>query len=210
MAPHGGQILHIILSYWTLHFFKHNFCVKPYVTREPGRNRRLNEHGIWYIFDTARNWTHNLFHPNAVQCCTMLYNVVQCCTMLYNVVWCCTMLYKAVRCCTILYDAVQCCTMLYNAARCCTMLYDAVPCCTILSRYDQLDPFLLSHALKCILGDQRIMADGVPRKGCGLFLSCWNHQTQFRISCDGIRFLLRQENVESGHADRWIWPYPYS
>ena len=28
-------------------FFKHNFCVKPYVPREPGRdpsNRRLNEH----------------------------------------------------------------------------------------------------------------------------------------------------------------------
>ena len=31
-------------------FFKHNFCVKPYVPREPRRdpsNRRLNEHGIY-------------------------------------------------------------------------------------------------------------------------------------------------------------------
>ena len=31
-------------------FFLHNFCVKPYVPREPRRdpsNRRLNEHGIY-------------------------------------------------------------------------------------------------------------------------------------------------------------------
>ena len=31
-------------------FFKHNFCVKPYVPREPRRdpnNRRLNAHGVW-------------------------------------------------------------------------------------------------------------------------------------------------------------------
>ena len=32
------------------HFFKHKFCVKPYVPREPKRdpsNRKLNEHGIY-------------------------------------------------------------------------------------------------------------------------------------------------------------------
>ena len=49
-------------------FFKHNFCVKPYVPREPRRdpsNRRLNEHGIYiYISDTARNRTHNLSVPS--------------------------------------------------------------------------------------------------------------------------------------------------
>ena len=47
-------------------FFQHNFCVKLYVPREPRRdpsNRRLYEHGIWYISDTARNRTHNLFRP---------------------------------------------------------------------------------------------------------------------------------------------------
>ena len=47
-------------------FFKHNFCVKPYVPREPRRdpsNHKLYEHGIWYIFDTARNRTRNLFRP---------------------------------------------------------------------------------------------------------------------------------------------------
>ena len=47
-------------------FLKHNFCIKPYVPREPWRdpsNRRLYEHGIWYIFDTARNRTRNLFRP---------------------------------------------------------------------------------------------------------------------------------------------------
>ena len=46
-------------------FFQHNFCVKPYVPREPRRdpsNRRLNGAGI-YISDTARNRTHNLFRP---------------------------------------------------------------------------------------------------------------------------------------------------
>ena len=33
-------------------FFKHNFCVKPFVPREPRRdpsNRRVNEHGIYKI-----------------------------------------------------------------------------------------------------------------------------------------------------------------
>ena len=33
-----------------IYFFQHNFCVKPYVPREPRRdpsNRRLNEHGIY-------------------------------------------------------------------------------------------------------------------------------------------------------------------
>ena len=48
-------------------FFKHNFCVKPYVPREPRRNpsnRRLNEHGIYIRqTDTARNRTHDLFRP---------------------------------------------------------------------------------------------------------------------------------------------------
>ena len=36
------------------------------VPREPRRdpsNRRLYEHGIWYISNTARNRTHNLFRP---------------------------------------------------------------------------------------------------------------------------------------------------
>ena len=35
----------------TFFFFKHNFCIKPCVPREPRRdpsNRRLYEHGIWY------------------------------------------------------------------------------------------------------------------------------------------------------------------
>ena len=42
--------------YWGMQifFFQHNFCVKPYVPREPQRdpsNRRLNEHGIYtYIY----------------------------------------------------------------------------------------------------------------------------------------------------------------
>ena len=38
-----------------LFFLKHNFCVKPYVPREPWRdpsNRRLNKHGI-YILPTS-------------------------------------------------------------------------------------------------------------------------------------------------------------
>ena len=47
------------------HFFKHNFCVKPYVPREPRRdpsNRRLYMN-MGYIFYTAKNRTHNLFRP---------------------------------------------------------------------------------------------------------------------------------------------------
>ena len=42
-------------------FFKHNFCVKPYVPREPRRdpsNRRVNKHGIYIRH--CRNRTHNL------------------------------------------------------------------------------------------------------------------------------------------------------
>ena len=52
------------LFYFFIFFFKHNFCVKPCVPREPRRdpsNRRLNEHGIY--IRTARNRTHNLFRP---------------------------------------------------------------------------------------------------------------------------------------------------
>ena len=39
-----------IIPIWCLYFFKHSFCFKPYVPREPRRNpsnRRLNEHGIY-------------------------------------------------------------------------------------------------------------------------------------------------------------------
>ena len=34
-------------------FFQHNFCIVPYIPREPRRdpsNCRLYEHGIWYIY----------------------------------------------------------------------------------------------------------------------------------------------------------------
>ena len=44
---------------WIL-FFLNNFCVRPYVPREPRRNPsncRFYEHGIWYISNTARNQT---------------------------------------------------------------------------------------------------------------------------------------------------------
>ena len=47
-------------------FLTQFFCIKPYVPREPQRNQsnyRLYEHGIWYISDTARYRTRNLFHP---------------------------------------------------------------------------------------------------------------------------------------------------
>ena len=40
------------------------FCIKPYVPRVPRRDPskcRLYEHGIWYLSDTARNRTRNLF-----------------------------------------------------------------------------------------------------------------------------------------------------
>ena len=47
--------------------FLHNFCIKPYVPREPRRdssNRWLYENGIWLynISDTTRIRTHNQFH----------------------------------------------------------------------------------------------------------------------------------------------------
>ena len=43
--------------------FKHNFCFKPYLPREPRRdpsNRRLFMN-IWYMSDTTRNRTNSLF-----------------------------------------------------------------------------------------------------------------------------------------------------
>ena len=47
-------------------FFLTQFLYQAICTQKTPRdpiNRRLYEHGIWYISDTARNWTHNLFHP---------------------------------------------------------------------------------------------------------------------------------------------------
>ena len=54
-----------------IYFFKHNFCVKPYVglPREPRRNpsnRRLNDMG-YSISVSARNRTHNIFCPKREQ-----------------------------------------------------------------------------------------------------------------------------------------------
>ena len=40
-------------------FFKHNFCVKPYVPREP-RRVIVGSMNMGYISDTVRNRTHNL------------------------------------------------------------------------------------------------------------------------------------------------------
>ena len=45
-------------------FFQHNFCVKPYVPKEPGRNPSIvGSMNMGYISDTAGNRTHNLFRP---------------------------------------------------------------------------------------------------------------------------------------------------
>ena len=47
-----------------LFFYKHNFCVKPYVPRKPkGTQVNVGSMNMGYIFDTARNRTHNLFRP---------------------------------------------------------------------------------------------------------------------------------------------------
>ena len=49
-----GNEFYIIVTF--LFVFQYNFCVKPYVPREPWwdpSNRRLYEHGIWYISDTV-------------------------------------------------------------------------------------------------------------------------------------------------------------
>ena len=48
----SGTLTVLIVYNYTpvLYFFKHNFCVKRYLPREPRRNpsnRRLNEHGIY-------------------------------------------------------------------------------------------------------------------------------------------------------------------
>ena len=41
-------------------FFKHNFCVKPYVPREPEATQVIvGSMNMGYISDTARNRTHN-------------------------------------------------------------------------------------------------------------------------------------------------------
>ena len=46
-------------------FFKHNFCVKPYVPmqRPEGTQVIVGSMNMGYISDTARNRTHNLFRP---------------------------------------------------------------------------------------------------------------------------------------------------
>ena len=45
-------------------FFQHNFCVKPYVPREPRKDpSNRGSMSMGYISDTARNRTHNLFRP---------------------------------------------------------------------------------------------------------------------------------------------------
>ena len=47
-------------------FFQINFCVKPYVIREPrslGTQVIVGSMNMGYISDTARNRTHKLFRP---------------------------------------------------------------------------------------------------------------------------------------------------
>ena len=55
-----------ILMYFNVICFLHNFVSSHVYPRKPRRdpsNRRLYEHGVGYISDTARNRTHNLFRP---------------------------------------------------------------------------------------------------------------------------------------------------
>ena len=48
----------------SIFFLKHNFCVKPYVPREPeGTEVIVGSMNMGYISDTARNRIHNLFRP---------------------------------------------------------------------------------------------------------------------------------------------------
>ena len=50
----------------TVFLFNTIFVSRHMLPREPRRdprNCRFSEHGIWYISDTARNRTHNLFPP---------------------------------------------------------------------------------------------------------------------------------------------------
>ena len=45
-------------------FFKHNFCIKPYLARvSEGTQVIVGSMNMGYISDTARNRTHKLFHP---------------------------------------------------------------------------------------------------------------------------------------------------
>ena len=52
----------VLLSFFF--FLNNNFCVKPYVPREPeGTQVIVGSMNMGYISDTTRNQTHNLFHP---------------------------------------------------------------------------------------------------------------------------------------------------
>ena len=58
------NIIETIIYVFFCFFVKHNFCVKPYVPREPeGTQAIVGSMNMGYISDTARNRTHNLFRP---------------------------------------------------------------------------------------------------------------------------------------------------
>ena len=57
-----SHIFLFVLFYFI--FFQHNFCVEPYVPREPRRDpSNRSSMNMGYISHTARNQTQNLFRP---------------------------------------------------------------------------------------------------------------------------------------------------